>query len=592
MAATEFLNSEAPSDRKERLQERVVRHASEKGLLLVCVKDLPTSGSILSERQRRWMTTAPYDYKTENPILYKHAVDASKQPSHVTETDEARLEVQSLGDRPATPQSSSDVVERIQQSRKERHYKTVEDMKQELAMISAELEPRIQAASELVKTRLAENDKVIEALFAQISSPLSLQNYTALEHLRTQWGEVSKQSAIRQQYIQALDGTLDEVEVDRCQMVKDVLYHYSQLLLSIAYFLSPDVHRLVEEETHRVNLAILANRRSYTQLCSHLVTADFMREREHRQKWEAAVVEWRDLMCKTALDKFKSYMASDVVLCPPDLEKLRTFLAAEQASLTKRREELLQKLGDLRPPGASKLAMYEWSESVESLHQQLERVHSSFLLQLQACQEAVSRECEEEVERWREHLVSTGAYDTASVYEVMNEHFLPLVEQHASRAREELQNTEKSLEAVLSSQRSQFHALFQYAQGPAHLWDSHTSALAEMEKTFQEGLEKCRSVHDVENQNMEANLDVVLDRLRQGASQEVLKQYLEEALRMLDNIKEGYSIFHSRMVSEVQKFPSLMLQELDTYDSALCKCFNVNRQQFKVGYRFARSCPY
>ena len=35
------------------------------------------------------------------------------------------------------------------------------------------------------------------------------------------------------------------------------------------------------------------------------------------------------------------------------------------------------------------------------------------------------------------------------------------------------------------SQRAQFHALFQYAQGPAHLWDSHTSALAEMEKTFQ-----------------------------------------------------------------------------------------------------------
>ena len=28
-------------------------------------------------------------------------------------------------------------------------------------------------------------------------------------------------------------------------------------------------------------------------------------------------------------------------------------------------------------------------------------------------------------------------------------------------------------------------------------------------------------MHDVENQNMEANLDVVLDRLRQGASQEV-----------------------------------------------------------------------
>ena len=37
----------------------------------------------------------------------------------------------------------------------------------------------------------------------------------------------------------------------------------------------------------------------------------------------------------------------------------------------------------------------------------------------------------------------------------------------------------------MASQRAQFHALFQYAQGPTHLWDSHTSALAEMEKTFQ-----------------------------------------------------------------------------------------------------------
>ena len=37
----------------------------------------------------------------------------------------------------------------------------------------------------------------------------------------------------------------------------------------------------------------------------------------------------------------------------------------------------------------------------------------------------------------------------------------------------------------------------------------------------QESLEKCRSLHDVDNQNLEANLDVVLDRLRQGASEEV-----------------------------------------------------------------------
>ena len=72
--------------------------------------------------------------------------------------------------------------------------------------------------------------------------------------------------------------------------VTDVLHHYSQLLLAVAYLLPPDVHRFVEEETQRVNLAILANRRSYTQLCSHLMTGEEGRGREggwEGEWWEA-----------------------------------------------------------------------------------------------------------------------------------------------------------------------------------------------------------------------------------------------------------------------------------------------------------------
>ena len=38
---------------------------------------------------------------------------------------------------------------------------------------------------------------------------------------------------------------------------------------------------------------------------SRSTSADLMREREHRQKWEAAVVEWRDLTCNLTLEKFR-----------------------------------------------------------------------------------------------------------------------------------------------------------------------------------------------------------------------------------------------------------------------------------------------
>ena len=49
----------------------------------------------------------------------------------------------------------------------------------------------------------------------------------------------------------------------------------------------------------------------------------------------------------------------------------------------------------------------------------------------------------------------------------------------------------------------------------------------------QESLKKCRSLHDGHNQNLEANLDVLLDRLRQGASQEVGPHQIRKTLSTL-----------------------------------------------------------
>ena len=60
-----------PPGAKACVQEKVAQRAVEKGVLLVRVRDLPSSGGLLSERQKRWLDTAPYDCSTENPVLYK-----------------------------------------------------------------------------------------------------------------------------------------------------------------------------------------------------------------------------------------------------------------------------------------------------------------------------------------------------------------------------------------------------------------------------------------------------------------------------------------------------------------------------------------
>lgn len=89
---------------------------------------------------------------------------------------------------------------------------------------------------------------------------------------------------------------------------------------------------------------------------------------------------------------------------------------------------------------------------------------------------------------------------------------------------------------------------------------------------------------------------------------QVLGQFLEEALKMLETIKEGlvytnitnfttvyrcidvphsslacsYLSFHTRLSSEAQKLPAIILQQLDSYDSSLCKYLGVDRAPPKV----------
>ena len=76
-------------------------------------------------------------------------------------------------------------------------------------------------------------------------------------------------------------------------------------------------------------------------------------------------------MCKLTRDDFTSFMESEEILRPAEMESLKELLSAEQAAVQRRRMDLLQQMAELRPPRATKTIVYEWGESMEKLHQQL-----------------------------------------------------------------------------------------------------------------------------------------------------------------------------------------------------------------------------
>ena len=57
-----------------------MQHASNHGLLVVKVDS--TGEGVLTERQKKWLNTTPFDRTTENPVVYKYVVSQSKTLIH------------------------------------------------------------------------------------------------------------------------------------------------------------------------------------------------------------------------------------------------------------------------------------------------------------------------------------------------------------------------------------------------------------------------------------------------------------------------------------------------------------------------------
>ncbi|NXT30534.1 CC180 protein, partial [Syrrhaptes paradoxus] len=75
--------------------------------------------------------------------------------------------------------------------------------------------------------------------------------------------------------------------------IKDVLRKYTVILEEIAFFLSADVHRFMNDEAMTINRALLANQRAIAQLFLNLMKSEMKAELSHRLKWQDRVKDWK-----------------------------------------------------------------------------------------------------------------------------------------------------------------------------------------------------------------------------------------------------------------------------------------------------------
>lgn len=63
--------------------------------------------------------------------------------------------------------------------------------------------------------------------------------------------------------------------------------------------------------------------------------------------------------------------------------------------------------------------------------------------------------------------------------------FLPLIDQHSKKMREDLQALERGLDVVITTQKDQFSEVFQFVQEAALLWNDQKNVIEQLRTDYE-----------------------------------------------------------------------------------------------------------
>ncbi|XP_065552171.1 coiled-coil domain-containing protein 180 isoform X2 [Lathamus discolor] len=543
--------------------------------------EIPTDARLRQRYQQQGAERTAYSASTQEPPSYREATIFQKGCRSVSLN--AAEEVRSLPHFIVPEEMRSNILERLSEHRQGRHDEALTSMYHELACIAREMEPFVLEPGKFLLTKLMESDRKIEHLFKKIEFATTLGGFS-IEGLEELWSIIRQESLTRRKWIKEMDESLKKVERSRADQITAVLRKYTVILENISFCLSADVYRLINNEAMLINRALLANQRATAKLFFNLMKSELKKELFHHLKWQDRVKDWKIIQKNCIVHSFREFMANEDIQNPPSVKKEMENMITDQILLGERRLEFLQHLGDLLPPTHTKAEISEWYRSLVNLNKSIDTYNLQCMRKIRIQYGRVQQTCLAAVQLHKNNLLNLNICTKEEAEETVNSDFLPLTEKLENRFEEQLEHMDRDFEELAKQHEQNCEDLYSYFQEAMGLWDVHQLKLSQREDELQKKLDECRREHDNLTQMLEANLDIILDKMRRESSEENLKKHLENAFCSLDDIRARYETFNQVLMDKVMAYPEAIFQELISYSISISQYFNV-KEIFKQNFQ-------
>ncbi|KAL4660408.1 coiled-coil domain-containing protein 180-like, partial [Arapaima gigas] len=164
--------------------------------------------------------------------------------------------------------------------------------------------------------------------------------------------------------------------------------------------------------------------------------------------------------------------------------------------------------------------------------------------------------------------VSLYSLYSDQIQSIINKEFMPLIGQRQHQSEEKLKSMNDQYERWARRAAVVNKVLFKIAKEAACMWEAHSANLQKREEQLLVQLSKLDEDHQRKIKKREANLDKLVEKIRQESSEEMLDILLRNTMYPLAEIKLGYISFFHQKEKMVKRYPGIILEEINSYSMA------------------------
>ncbi|KAF5896750.1 coiled-coil domain-containing protein, partial [Clarias magur] len=483
-------------------------------------------------------------------------------------------EIRGLPDSVVSAKTGSDIIERLMEKKQREHNEAVIQLKRDLTALSVRFESLLRETGEDFLLKLSGYDEEVERLIQKTEHAGDLEAF-GYQDLHELWNSVSHVTTMRRNCIQELDKLFVKYEIERAAMLTVLLRNHTMKLEKISFVMPSDVHRIINNEAMMINQALLANKRAVAKLHLNLIEEDLQKEFLHHQKCQAKLQEWKKIKVVAAVSQFKDFMNSPEIRNPKNVQDTLNTMRTKQEAYKEQWLKILEEVRNMTPPLCSKSSAADWFSSLSAVNEQIDCMHTETITKLREYCENTWQDCYLEVERFKKE-VSNCEINPDEIQDIVNSEMVPLIGKRQTQAEESLTAMEEAFESFSKTAAPLSKSLFKFVHGAANVWEVHCAGLQRTEQQLQDCLDEVSKKYEEKNQKKEAQLDVLMDKLRQESTEEDLKATLQQILNLLEEIKQGCVNFYKEGIDTVDSYPLTVLKEVHTYSIAVSQYFSVN----------------